>query len=163
MKKFLIILLSVLMLTLTFGCKKEEELQWYSKDGLTINLPKDLKEETLEGFNYYLYGSNFMFSALKEDFGLFDQLGIDANNTTVEDYGALIQQFNELEEGFEADGYNNLCITYTSEVDGEEYFYYTTVRKGTDAFWLVTFSSYNDEKDIYQPLFEKWANTIVVE
>ncbi|MDO4377929.1 MAG: hypothetical protein Q4C64_02100 [Erysipelotrichia bacterium] len=163
MKKILIILLSVMLLLLTFGCQKEDDVLKYTQSGLTVELPEGMISGDENGFDIFLYNNDFMFSALKENYDIFNRIGYDPEKLTVEEYGKLIMEINNDDDQFEEDAFNNLYISYTNTVDGQQYYYYTTIRKGTDAFWLITFSSFASEKDTYSKLFAKWANTIVVE
>ncbi len=163
MKKILTILLSVMLLLSTFGCQKKADVQKYSQSGLTVELPQGMLTGDESGFDIFLYNNDFMFSALKESFDIFNRLGYDPKELTVEEYGKLIMEINNDDDQFQEDSFNNLYISYTNTVDGQQYYYYTTIRKGTDAFWLITFSSFASEKDTYSELFAKWADKIVVE
>ena len=139
------------------------DMQLYSKNGLTVELEAGLADDSDEYYDLFLYNDDYAFMAIKESFDLFTEKDYDPNTMTIDDYCKMIVDINELNGQFEKDSYNNPCMAYINEVEGESYYYYTTVRKGSDAFWIVTFYTFAAQKDIYAGQFEQWANTIVVD
>ncbi|MDO4377928.1 MAG: DUF5105 domain-containing protein [Erysipelotrichia bacterium] len=138
------------------------DMQLYSKSGLSIELPAGLEDDSDEYYDLFLYNDDYAFMAIKESFDLFTENEYDPNTMSIDDYCKMIVDINELNDQFEKDSYNNPYMAYINEVEGENYYYYTTVRKGSDAFWIVTFYTFAAQKDNYASQFEQWANTIVV-
>ena len=103
-----------------------------------------------------------MMAALQETFKTFDALGADLRDYTIEQYAALVKEANDYEGDFTPDSYGNLRITYSRNVDDTKYFYYSTVRKAPDAFWLIHFACLESDKEAYEPVFEMLGSTIEV-
>ncbi len=116
-----------------------------------------------EGVDVFYSADDCMMSALREGFDVFASVGLDGEATTLEEYAALVEQAGGLTTSFETDGNGNPFMTYTSVVDGNDIFYYATLRKGTDAFWVVNFACMDAQQAEYLPQFEQWSNSIVVE
>lgn len=151
--------MSLFVLSLSFGCQKEE-LQKYCQGDFCIKALKDLKMVDIDGYEAYFYNDDISFAAIKDPFTVLQSRGWDnPTEKTLEDYGKRISGFNDLQE-FTKDKYNNLHVTYVWEYGGINYYYYTTIRKTSDAFWLINFCATEDQKDDYAKWFVKWANTI---
>lgn len=175
-KIFISIITSLLVLTLT-GCgndkqdtderaNKKPEVTGKVYDngsGLTIRMAEGMEEDELEGYAMFYYGESCMMTALKETFEEFESVGYDAENSSLEDYCEIVKEANGLDFPFEKDSYGYPYISYINEVDGNNFTYYTTVRKGSDAFWLVTMACLEDEEELWLPQFEEWGSTITVE
>ncbi len=165
MKKILIVLLSFMMLTLAFGCKKEEEekLTSYSKGGITVQLPEGLTEDNYTGYAAAYSNDDFAFEAYVESFATLQAFDYDLDTFTLEEYGKEWLKVNDMNTQFTKDSHNNLYVTYTEDVDGASYFFYVTIRKGSTGYWNITFSTLAENTDTYTKLFEKYSDTIVVE
>ncbi|MDO4572779.1 MAG: hypothetical protein Q4C13_05380, partial [Clostridia bacterium] len=131
--------------------------------GLTVRMGNDMVYQNLEGMTMCYYGDNCLMTGLKEGYADLSAVGLDPENMSLEDYAAVIEQNHALSEAFEPDSYGNLAVTYGNNVDGIDLFYYSTVRKGTDAFWLVSFACLDEQRETWLPLFELWGNSIAVQ
>ena len=136
------------------------KLTTYIFDGFTAQLPKG-EVDDMEGFVAYYYNDNFMMSALKEDQDTFGQYGADINDYTLEDYAELVLYANEIDDDtFQEDEYGNLYITYERESGGQDFFYYSTVKEGTQSFWVITFACFDGEEGTYLPQFKEYASLL---
>lgn len=102
--------------------------------GLTFFGPSGLKEEATEAMAGYMKSSYHLVMVIRED-----KAGTVLENATVEEYAGMLAQSNGLTP-FVTDRYGNLATTYTAEgyeEDKEDFFYYVTVKEGTDCIWLI--------------------------
>jgi len=136
----------------------------YSNDtGLTIIMPEGMKSFSADGFAMAYHADDVMMSAVKENFSDYTELELNLEAMRIEEYAQLTQEINGLEHPFTADESGNFFVTYNAHIDGQDFFYYSTIRKGTDAFWVVTFACPEKHSIDYLPAFEIWSTSIVVE
>ena len=171
-KKSLAVLLAMLLIVSFAACgsddggKKEDPPKsdlatFTSKDGyFQIQLPKGWEEDEMEGYEVFLFTDFYAVSVTREEFEVLDSYGLCNADSTLEDYIALIEEGKGIE--FTTDSCGNAGVTYENTVDGETYYYYTTARKGSDAFYLISLFCFAEDKAEYGPKFEKWADTVVV-
>ncbi len=165
MKKLFVVLLSVMMLALTFGCS--EKLQEITQGSFSIKLPTDVvvsDDEDVSNYYYtYLYNDDFALTVNEDEFDVFTELDVDPTTLDEEGYGNLLLSLYEMEGSFSQDSNGHYYFTYESTVEDVDYYYYLTVRKGEDSFWLMDFITYSENKDTLSKSFEKWSNTITIE
>lgn len=102
--------------------------------GLTFYGPKGLKEEKTEAMAGYMESNYHLVLVIREE-----KNGTVLENATAEEYAAMLADSNGLTP-FVVDRYGNLATTYTAagyEEDREDFFYYVTVKEGTDCIWLI--------------------------
>ena len=138
---------------------------WDTETGIKLYMDKLMLKQDAEsnGLTTFYASNKYMMAALRESFEMFEGYGLDTKNTSVEDYADLVKQANEYEDDFTPDSYGNLRITYVKPVGESNYFYYSTVRKGSDAFWLVHFACLESDRAEYEPIFEMLGNTVVID
>lgn len=127
--------------------------------GLKIKMSPDMSEERTGELSVYYFAEGLMVSVKKIPFEELSQEGTADANSSIEDYIQIIEDANENIK-FTLDSYGNPSTTYPAENDGVEMIYYVTVRKGSDAFWMINFAGLEEEKDIRIPQFELWGSTI---
>ena len=107
----------------------------YTMDcGLTFFGPSGMKEEETEAMAGYMKGNYHLVMVIRED-----KVGTVLENATAEEYAAMLASGNDLDP-FVYDTYGNLATTYTAEGyedANEDFFYYVTVKEGTDCIWLI--------------------------
>lgn len=156
-------LLFALILTLSLTCCGGSSFKTYDMGGgVSIDMDSGMSKDQAEGYTYYYHNNYSGALVLKESFSDFTAAGIDVTTYSLEDYAELIRVTNDMKDGFKKDVNGNLVMTYALTVNSQEFFYYVTVREGSDAFWLINFFCLNSQKDKYQPRFEAWNNTIKV-
>ena len=139
-------------------------LEFYTfPEGIHLMMEEGMEISESEGFTVYASDNNAMFAAVKEDSAVFESAGLDIDDYTLEEYAEIVQDGNNMEQPFEEDIVGNLSITYTSNQNGTDFFYYATVKEGTDCFWVVTFACFEEDKDTYLPEFQVWGASIVTD
>ena len=133
--------------------------------GLSLYMGKRMIEQdgSANNLTAFYANSSYMMAAHADTFEMFKSYGADASAYSLKDYADLVKKANNFEGGFSEDSYGNLRITYERNVGETPYFYYSTVRKGSDAFWLIHFSCLDAARAEYEPLFELFAATIKVD
>lgn len=161
-----IIAAALAMLTLLSfaGCAllAKEPVTYDNGSGLTVVMPEGMQDLQQEGFVMSYADNHTLMTAVREGFAEYVDYGFDLENMTMEEYAELCQDVNGLEEPFTADANGNYYTTYTADVDGDNFYYYCTLRKGSDAFWVVTFACLESEMAKYEAEFVNWSNSIVV-
>lgn len=130
--------------------------------GLTIKMSAEMEEDKSGDLSVYYFAEGLMVSVKKVPFDELVEAGTADANSTVEDYIQVIEDGNE-DITFTTDSYGNPSTTFSAESDGVALVYYVTVRKGSDAFWMINFAGLEEEKDIRYPQFELWGSTIEVQ
>lgn len=130
----------------------DDDSKMFVSNGMTIILTKDFEETTLLNFTVAFASDEVYVTGLEEKFSLADGL----EDYTLEEYGKAVMKNANLDP-------NNLKkendLTYfTYEV--EDYYYFASVYKTDEAFWLVQFMTYNDSKDYYIEKFIEWSKSI---
>ena len=167
MKKTLLLFTTLLLLigTLLFtGCDSVIPTKEYTSDaGITLTLPSDFVEKDVVNYTYTLANLEVTMMALKEEFTLYQNAGISPDTVSLKDYASLVITANKLPEDTEISESDGLTsFTYENDANGKTYFYYATVFKGSDAFWLVQFGCDSKNQDEYKTTFVDYAKTVVV-
>lgn len=132
----------------------------FSVYGMTITLTEAFDEESFEGFTQCYESRDIAVFALREPFTMMDGM----KNYSLERYGTMVMQANGITgEGLQTQG-DFAYFTYTSEGgDSETYYYFATVHKGTNAFWLIQFAVEQDMAQEYEDEFLQWADSVTFE
>lgn len=129
--------------------------------GLTIKMSTEMEENKSGDHSVYYFSDNVMVSVKMVNFQELVDAGTGSGDSTIEDYVKIIEDNNE-NIAFTTDSYGNPSTTYSVEDKKGNLFYYATVRKGSEAFWLINFSCMEEEQEEMLPQFELWASTIEV-
>ena len=132
-----------------------------TEKGLTINMSADMEEERSGDHTVYYFSEDCMVSVKMIGFEELVEAGTGDAKTTLEEYIQMVEDANE-NITFTTDSYGNPCTTYSAEGDKGTFAYYVTVRKGSDAFWMINFACPEADKAFYVPQFELWGSTIEV-
>lgn len=161
MKK-IISLFAVLVLLLSLSaCSSAPKEKVFSKNGLEITLTTDFTENTMEGYTVCYDSSHAAIFALKEDFSLMEGL----EDMTLNEYGELARESNSSRSPSSlstADGITYFEYSFFNESENVTYRYYTTVHKGSDAFWMVQFVCPDSTYATQKPNFVTWAKSVTV-
>ena len=130
--------------------------------GLTIKMSSEMKEEKSGDHSVYYFAEGLMVSVKKVPFEELKEAGTLDADSSIEDYVQMVEDANE-NIAFKTDSYGNLSTTYEASDDKVDMIYYATVRKGSDAFWMINCSGLLEEQDIRIPQFELWGSTISVQ
>ena len=145
------------------GKSANEKTTRYEKDGIAVTMRGGCVESDVDGTVLYLSWDEGAFLANGESFDMFREAGLDPETTTLEDYAEMCIDTAGVDAAPESDEYGNVCFSYTYDSDGETYFYYDVVKKGSDAFWICNFVCLDAQRGEYEPLFAEWAASIEVE
>ena len=144
------------------GKSANETTARYEKDGIAVTMRGGCVESDVDGTVLYLSWDEGAFLANGESFDMFREADLDPETTTLEDYAEMCIDTAGVDAAPESDEYGNVCFSYTYDNDGETYFYYDVVKKGSDAFWICNFVCLDAQRDTYEPLFAEWAASIEV-
>ena len=130
----------------------------FAAEGMQITLTDDFSKEQFDGFTVCYAAKESAVFTLKESFSLMDGL----QDYTLEQYGQLVLQTNSKTDSTLQSGNGFLYFEYEAKnaEDGNTYYYYSTMHKGLDAFWLVQFAAPAEKKDVYKPFFTEWAESV---
>lgn len=162
------IVIAVLAFVFMFGAmffadwlhdKTYEQPQTFSKGDYSVTLTREFEEDTFD--DLYL--------------GVFrDDVGILVYRYTEEELAAVVGEsdstlgyMQNLAEYFQLDrsdacwGSGGMaCLEYTSEVDGDTWYYYDVLQMKGDILWLTEFFGPEEQADAYAEDFAAWAKTI---
>lgn len=152
MKKLSLLLALVMILGLLAGCgSTAPTAQSYTlESGIVITAESGMTETAQAPFTTTLQGKNSMVTFLEESKAML------ASGMTAEEYAAIVTSGNGLSGEFATDAEGNLANSYTREIDGNEFFYYITVKETGTSFWLVQMVCLADQQETYEPLFRQW-------
>lgn len=159
--KIIAAVMAVLMLASIAGCAAAEPVKFDVGNGMSIVLPADMQEIEMEGFAKILANEKVGVYFVRETVDELAAVGLE--NLTLEEYAELSQTAYSLENPYTADANGNLVTTYNADVDGSNFFYYTTLRQGADCFWTINFACEDAVKGEFTDLFTQWNASIVVE
>lgn len=145
--------------------KKEETpaaAKVFAAEGMEITLTDRFAPVEVAGFTAGYGSGEAAVYVLREGFDAFEGFG----DLSVAGYGLMVLENNGLtdaaqlrEEGDTA----SFEYLYTHKETGASYYYYCTVAKGSDAFWLVQFAAPAEARDRYASVFPQWAQSVTVE
>lgn len=129
----------------------------FTVENVTITLTEAFDEEEYGDFTQCYESRDVAVFMLKEPFTLME--GLD--KYTLTQYGKLVVQGNGMEDDALKAENGVTYFTYTAESDsGTTYYYFATVHKGPDAFWLIQFAVDQDKAEEYQDEFFQWAASV---
>ena len=151
---FIITLVCTLFLC---GCNPSApEEKTFTSKGLTVTLTDEFQETSIDGFTVVYSSSKIALFALKEEFSHFEA------GTTLAEYADLVIKANGLNNATVETKEGLTCFTYESTVDGVSYSYFASVFQGTDAFWLVQFSTETSDFEASKDAIVDYAKTVTV-
>lgn len=139
-----------------------ETLTEFAGNGITVQLPEASAKKRNRDVTFYCMWEEGLLICGKNTEEQIEAAGYDPD-MPLEEYAAIcMQDANAAGEVF-TDDYGNVCFTY--EVPGNEnsLYYYVTVKRGEDTYWICNFVCELELKDTYETYFPLWASTIEVE
>lgn len=128
----------------------------FSVAGLNITLTEGFREVKQEGFPACFESSEVAVISVKEDFASAEGL----SELTVQKYGEFIMDNNSYDHMRMYSEGDRTYIEYETEPVDETYFYFLSIYKTDDAFWMVNFAVPVGKKAEYIDTFKEWANTV---
>lgn len=132
----------------------------FTKAGLTITLTRDFREQDVVTQTAAFTSKDHIIICLKEEFAVFKQNGMRTDLTLTEYAQAVIDfnSFNATLAGTESRPH----FVYTRQANGKDMTCWTTVKKGSDAYWTIAFVCETKNYAASQKQFTQWADTIKV-
>ena len=167
------LLLSILLLTIILisGCfggeVKDEKFTSVHGYEITFNSTFYQSYTDIENSDLYLESLNVVVSVVREDFRVVSDAWYNPYVMTTDQYASMLIDtlydrgilVNYYDDNYDE---NIEIFDYTYYAEGETFYYYTIVNKGTDAFWTTQFICINNDKIDYLEDIAKWSNTIVI-
>ncbi len=132
----------------------------FTKNGMRIKLTNDFKEDDIEGYtSAYVDEQNVVLVfTLQEKFSLTEGF----EDWTIKEYADAIKKNApvtvatvKIENGITYFDYEFLNTELNTE-----YYYYTTVFKSNDSFWMIQFSCLAKDQAKMKPVFAEYAQTV---
>lgn len=131
----------------------------FSVANMTLTLTDAFDEADVDGFTQCFESRDVAVFVLQESFSLMDGL----EDYTLTQYGDLVIQGNGLDAKLQTEnGVRYFTYTFDAE-DGSTYYYFATVHKGPDSFWLIQFAVDQEKAEEYQDDFFQWAASVTFE
>lgn len=129
----------------------------FSDAGLTITLTDNFVKDKDEDFAACYSSDDVLVFVGKELFSLNATL----KALSTEEYGELVTENNEVSELSGLKVRNDLVyFQYVFEDSGDTYHYSTFIYKGGDAFWTVTFVTFEENAEDYEEDILEWAKSV---
>ena len=152
-------LLAGLFVPRLFTSSKEVEPKTFTDSGITITLTEDFEKDSQPDFAAAYKSNKAMVLVVKEDFAYAPYLA----DYAIEEYGELFLNYNRMNDVSIMQSQNGLYYfeyEATNEENGITYYYYCTLHRSEDAFWVVNFCTLAPSRDTMRPLFEQWSQTV---
>ena len=164
MKRLTTLLLAFIMTFALAGCSSKPKTKTVTTGALSITIGEDYEEMALDGFDGAYSNDDVAIAILKENFEDFYNEGYEAaKDMTLEEYTELVKAANEGKCTFEVDDTGYPSSTYTADVEGVSYKYYTTIRTTKESGYLISFITFESAFDTYFPEIKEYAKSIKVE
>jgi len=167
MKKIFALLLAAFTLTSFIGCSLEPdysgaEKQFSSESGFSITLNEHFRETKANGYTACYESSFAVVLVVKEAFEMFGEIGASLN---LDSYAQFVLQTNSSKSPsgvIRENGVTYIEYKFYNEEYKTTYWYFTTMFKGDDAFWIVQFSTTEASYRFLRDYFFDWAKTVEV-
>lgn len=130
--------------------------QDFTVHDMTITLDDSFQEEEYDALTRCFASGNVAVLTLEEPFSLAEGL----EDYSLEQYGDLVIQSNNMADAQLKTENGVTYFTYTSDVSGTAYYYFATVHKGNDGFWLIQFATEEAQAEKYREDFFRWAASV---
>lgn len=134
--------------------------QDFSKAGMTITLTKDFREQEVVSQTATFTSAKHVVICIKDDFQTIRQAGLQTS-MPLKDYAKAVAQNNSISATVGGSD-SRPVFTYSRQANGKEYTYWTTVYRGSDAFWTFLFVCESKNYAASEKQFAAWADTVKV-
>lgn len=160
-KPLIVVILLSLLLQGCAGQHKQKPRD-FKAPGMTITLTENFMKKSYESLTAYYESPDSIVTVLKEEYDLFLLAGIEPETYTAFDYAEYINTNNMLGASVVTEN-GVTSMTYQKEVGGDNFTYFATVFKTSDAFWLIQFATFTENFDKLKPDFIKYAQSVKFE
>ena len=142
----------------TFFDDVETTPKQFTVDNMQITLTSEFETESYQGLDEVFVSNTAIVLVLKEEFALLEGL----EDYTLQQYGELVIENNGLTGTSELEEIEGLLyFDYeNNNIDNITNYYFATIFKSDDAFWLIQFAVPAEEAESSLPQFIEWAKTI---
>ena len=134
----------------------------FAAEGMEITLTDRFAPVEVAGYTAGYGSGEAAVYVLRESFDAFEgfeDLSVAGYGMMVLDNNGLTDKVQLQEEGDKA----SFGYLYTQESTGASYYYYCTVEKGSDAFWLFQFAVPAEAQERYAEDLRQWAESVTLE
>lgn len=136
------------------------EAKTFSSDGMQITLTEEFTKTEYSGFTACYDSRNAAVLVLKESFSIVENHG----NQTVEEYAQLVLDVNGFDSSVAVQTSNDLVwFQYVADTGDGIYYYFCVAYKTDDAFWLVQFTTTENQAEDMFESFILWAKSVTFE
>ncbi len=130
----------------------------FTYDSMSITLDTSFRKTNYQGYTVCYDSSSVAVFCLEEKFSLMDGM----EDLSKKEYAELVIQANQLKNvsATTSDGLTWFDYEWTNPETGVEYYYFSTVHKEKDAFWLIQFAVELENKAEYADQLPQWAKTV---
>lgn len=131
----------------------------FTVDNMQITLTSEFETDSYPGFNGVFASKTAIVLVLKEEFTLLEGL----EDYTLQQYGELVINNNGLtgvSQLNEAEGILYFDYEADNDIDNITTYYFSTIFKSDDAFWLIQFAVPAEAAESSLPQLIEWAKTI---
>lgn len=130
----------------------------FTYDGMTITLTNKFEKSYMEDGTLCFDSENVAVYVIKDED--LEQYEI----YTLEDYSEVLMlaEYNETPSArfHQSDGLTYIEYTYTDPESKDKYHYLAYLYQSGDAFWELTFATYESDLAKYRPQIEEWAKSV---
>lgn len=133
----------------------------FSSNGMTITLTNRFVETQMEGYTVCYDSKIAAVFLIKDDFSLMEGL----ENYTLEQYAEVVLGNSGLNSDIELQSEQGVMYVEnvrTNPQTNDTYYFFTTLHKTSDAFWIVEFATPDNNIQQYHQTFLEWAKTFKV-
>lgn len=133
----------------------------FEVDNMNITLNSRFAQGDIDGFAACYGTDDVSIFVVKESFSLMDGL----QDYRLDEYGDLVLEANghPADSIKSEDGVTYFDYHWTNPDTNDTYYYFTTLHKGTDAFWIVSFTTLSKNETKYRDDFVEWAKSVSFE
>ena len=154
--------IAVLMLVSAAGCAGGgTEMQTVEWKDFRITVPVALEKQTDHpGYDILYTSDTLLLSVVRDGFDELKARGYETLTMQLRDYASLAGNENGITFSYDPDGIPR--SDYEKNSDGQVSYCHCELRKGADAFWVITMACGAGDRDKYEALIRGWFNSIEV-
>lgn len=161
----LIIMIGAVILGLVVGFlltwKPAPKEKVFTCEDMQITLNESFGETEYMGYKTVYRSKNAVILVLKDN---ISELPSEFKTMTTEEYGEFIIELNQYSESSTVEQKDGLIyFEYEATSDGEDFYYFSTIYRTEDAFWVIQFSTKQEDADKMQDDFIEWAKSVSFE
>ena len=154
MKRLLVLLAILLVITGFAGCNKKEKE--YTDGTIVLKLTNDFDEQSDDDYDYVLQSSDVLVLCSHADKQFLEENSV--SDISLDEFTSFFSDGETLLLDRKFNGYN--VFSYEAEVESTKYYYLIGVYETNDGFWLVNFICDAANTSKYEAKFLDWAGKV---